>query len=304
MSSAPKSGDEEGQKRHRPPKKASVVRVLRALKRRYHARERGNQKDHKTNERMMARWTRNVGLFTLALVFIGIITAVIFKRQLDTMQGQLNAMEADQRPWIATTIEIASDLVIGDSEARIRFKYTLENTGKSPAFNVIPIPTMLAQITGRDFLLNPITSGGFLILPLNPIKEVKSACDRYAELKSFINEGYSALFGNTIFPGKSFPKEEWASIGFPSGHQTNPIGPLITLAMPPRQQTGSVYVVSCVTYLGSDHTAAFQTGDVFFLRQIDEADATKTVDVNLLTERIITKAMLRLEPHALGAYAK
>jgi hypothetical protein len=43
----------------------------------------------------MARWTRHVGLFTLALVMVGIVTAVIFGRQLSVMQGQLDEMRVD-----------------------------------------------------------------------------------------------------------------------------------------------------------------------------------------------------------------
>jgi hypothetical protein len=45
---------------------------------------------HQRNERTMARWTRCVGLFTLALVVVGIGTAIIFWRQLNVMQGQLD----------------------------------------------------------------------------------------------------------------------------------------------------------------------------------------------------------------------
>jgi hypothetical protein len=136
MISAPKSDSQESQKRHRPPKKASVVRVLRALKRRYHTRNRGDQKDYKANERMLARWTRNVGLFTLALVFIGIITAVIFKRQLDTMQSQLDAMEADQRPWLRPILQIVGFRFTDTGDAEITYSANFKNVGKSPAQNI------------------------------------------------------------------------------------------------------------------------------------------------------------------------
>jgi hypothetical protein len=42
----------------------------------------------------MAVWTRCVGLFTFALVAVGIVTAYIFGRQLNVMQGQLDEEKA------------------------------------------------------------------------------------------------------------------------------------------------------------------------------------------------------------------
>jgi hypothetical protein len=94
MAGTPESDSQESQERERPPRPAVIVRVLRALKRRYHARKRKRSKSHESNERMMARRTRNVGLFTLALVFVGIFTAAIFMWQLLAMQGQLSVMQS------------------------------------------------------------------------------------------------------------------------------------------------------------------------------------------------------------------
>src|SRR5665213_143508 len=45
---------------------------------------------HQINERMMALWTRRVGLFAGATVLVGVITGIIFWRQLNVMQGQLD----------------------------------------------------------------------------------------------------------------------------------------------------------------------------------------------------------------------
>jgi hypothetical protein len=108
-----------------------MVRILRALKRRYQARKR-HQTEHKTDERIMARWTRNVGLFTLALVFIGIITAWIFKGQLDTMQGQLDEMQAARRPWLTVDSTIAGPLVLSPTPL-IPIDFVVTNIGQSPA---------------------------------------------------------------------------------------------------------------------------------------------------------------------------
>jgi hypothetical protein len=71
-----------------PARPGVIIRVFRALKR-YENRRRRNAKEyaaqHPIYERMMARWTRRVGLFTGALVLVSLITAGIFKYQLDEM---------------------------------------------------------------------------------------------------------------------------------------------------------------------------------------------------------------------------
>jgi hypothetical protein len=211
MSSAPKGGDQEGQKRHRPPKKASIVRVLRALKRRYHARERSNQKDHKTNERMMARWTRNVGLFTLALVFIGIITAVIFKRQLDTMQGQLNAMEADQRPWIALqALPLLTGFQTDPNVAMMELTFNIKNTGKTPARRVGILLRIIDQFIHPDLLTVQTNICADSSKPLQPGA-------KYIEFTMFPGDQYSKgaiafMFKDAIAESRKRNKEGHAVI--------------------------------------------------------------------------------------------
>jgi hypothetical protein len=111
-------------KRHPPPKPALVIRVLRALKRHYH-RSRPklgkSETEHTRNERVMALWTRRVGIFTFFLFVISAATADIFYRQLAVMR-------ADQRPWIgAGNIGLPPD---GP------FSIQFINSGKSPALNV------------------------------------------------------------------------------------------------------------------------------------------------------------------------
>src|SRR5215471_1472219 len=103
MIGEPKSNTDENQEGKPPPSRKSViVRIFRALERQKnkasHTREK-EETPHQINERMMARWTRHVGLFTGALVLVSIVTAGIFLRQLNVMQGQLDTMETDKRPW-------------------------------------------------------------------------------------------------------------------------------------------------------------------------------------------------------------
>ncbi len=95
MSSDPEGQGKETQKRQPPKPRPTIVRVFRALKRYENRRRRRAKSQHQANERMLARWTRHVGLFTGALVLVGIVTAVIFSRQLNVMQGQLDEMRTD-----------------------------------------------------------------------------------------------------------------------------------------------------------------------------------------------------------------
>ena len=59
----------------------------------------------------MAVWTSRVGWFTGALVVVSIISAVIFKGQLNVMQGQLDEMERTRDVIMASD---GADILIGD----------------------------------------------------------------------------------------------------------------------------------------------------------------------------------------------
>lgn len=131
MVGAPKAKAQKTEERHRPPKRPVIVRVFRTLKRRYHASKRRHQPSHHTNEGMMARWTRNVGLFTLALVFVGIFTAVIFKWQLDVMQGQLAVMKQQ----MVAKLNMSTKTDIDANQWKLTPVW--KNTGQSDARNVV-----------------------------------------------------------------------------------------------------------------------------------------------------------------------
>ena len=84
MNGDPEGQREKSQKRQPPKPRSTIVRIFRAFKRYENRRLRKTQ--HQINEQMMARWTRRVGWFTLALVLVNIVTAIIFWRQLNVMQ--------------------------------------------------------------------------------------------------------------------------------------------------------------------------------------------------------------------------
>lgn len=77
-------------------------------------------------------------------IAVGILQYVVFSNQLAVMQGQLDAMESDQRPWVAAEISILSDLIIDEHGANLALKAVLRNIGKSPAGKV----QLFAKILG------------------------------------------------------------------------------------------------------------------------------------------------------------
>ena len=108
-----------------------------ALKRYQNRRIRNPKKpdsDHQINERMMARWTRHVGLFTAGLLVVGVFTAGIFWRQLDVMQDQLDEM---QRTFAADRAYIFVDNVARNKSDDIitgyKIEVTFRNFGRTPA---------------------------------------------------------------------------------------------------------------------------------------------------------------------------
>ena len=81
---------------------------------------------------------------TAAIAFSGVVSAIIFWRQLDAMRGQLDIMSADQRPWISVEqLSISSPLSYDaagwqfGNRWHITLTYKLKNFGKTPATHVI-----------------------------------------------------------------------------------------------------------------------------------------------------------------------
>ena len=111
----------EAEKRQPPPRRSVLVRIFRALKRHEDRRRRRHKKEASETDIAMARWTRRVGLFTLALVVVSIITAFIF-------YDQLVAMRKDGRPWVGLS-------GINPLNTQQVF-FIISNSGKSPALHV------------------------------------------------------------------------------------------------------------------------------------------------------------------------
>jgi transposase-like protein len=83
-----------------------------------------------------ARATWAIAILTAVTIGVGWSQYRIFDRQLTVMRGQLDAMEADQRPWLRPKIIEMEPLAI--TEKNISFGVTFEfiNSGKSPATQI------------------------------------------------------------------------------------------------------------------------------------------------------------------------
>ena len=183
----------------KPPKKPPViVRVLRHFKRRRHKANK-RQTEHQKNERMMARWTRRVGVFTIILAAAAIASAVIFYRQQTTMHGQLKEMRAEQRPWVYADVKLGNKISLSkDGNYFFQASFNLHNTGHTPAVSVT-----------INYDVVPMKIGE----PFNRVHSQK--CDAIKH-----SSGISTEDNFMIFPGQDtiatsdnvgYPKKKWES---------------------------------------------------------------------------------------------
>jgi hypothetical protein len=189
MTSEPESQRESGQEAQRAPRKprqSVVLCIVRAIKRCRNGSESQNKKPetaHQKNERMMAEWTRRVGKFTLALVGVSIVTAIIFWRQQVVMQKQLNEMVDEQRPWISVKITGTASLLQNvDGDLRLHVNYHLDNVGKLPATRVFFYATIVPETNAADFG-----------------DTIKAACTHFIEMMS----KSATAAGITLFPSQT-----------------------------------------------------------------------------------------------------
>jgi hypothetical protein len=100
---------------------------------------------------MMARWTRTVGIFTAFLAILAGVSATLSYCQLRAMRGQLDAMEADQRPWLTVSAKMASPMLVPeDGPIAVVVDITLRSTGYRPAVGVSAWPLFYAGEPGLD----------------------------------------------------------------------------------------------------------------------------------------------------------
>jgi hypothetical protein len=135
MSANPNRDSGKTDQGNRPPKKSSIIRVFRTLKRQYHHAKRYGKKgetEHQRNEKMMARWTRRLGILTIVLAFIAGITACILYVTDQTLKDTLKAGITEQRAFIFRKEYALIPRTEGDKITGWRVMPVLENSGSVP----------------------------------------------------------------------------------------------------------------------------------------------------------------------------
>lgn len=78
---------------------------------------------------------KGIELFVgLALVGVGYLQFTVYTRQAGIMETQTKLSEADERPWVKPKILWLNPLYIDNFSFSFGFQFTLENSGKYPAF--------------------------------------------------------------------------------------------------------------------------------------------------------------------------
>jgi hypothetical protein len=151
-----------------------VAKIKRKLQERRTKRE--NESSQERSSRITAKATAWIAVFAVVAAVVAISQAIIANRQLTTMQGQLDAMNREQRPWVTfSKIAVGSDFTYNTSGVGISLDFSLKNVGHSPAFNVSIWPTLvLGNIADplraqreycNDLVARNMTDGGITLFP-------------------------------------------------------------------------------------------------------------------------------------------
>jgi hypothetical protein len=94
-------------------------------------RSRPNQQQKSNSDKLdadLVQWTKAVAKYTKWLVIVGFVGAIIALGTLCAIHGQLDEMQAEQRPWIVLQ-SLAGTI---DSRGVIRFNIVMEKIGRLP----------------------------------------------------------------------------------------------------------------------------------------------------------------------------
>ena len=129
-----------------------VVRRVQKIKRYFRDRSAAKKQENSQDRssRRTATATVWIALLTVAVLIVGGLQYITFDRQLSVMRGQLDAMEADQRPWIdIAKISVAKDVEFYGEGGFIELSIELTDAGKGPALMVDPwISPYIEGMTG------------------------------------------------------------------------------------------------------------------------------------------------------------
>jgi hypothetical protein len=166
-----------------------------------------------STDEAIAEYTRWLAIFTMFLVLATLGLFVSGERNVEVARKSAEAAKesaeiasktliATQRPWINSEIKIASDLIFGETEARITFAYTLKNVGNAVATNIQVNPRLIPFQFGKVSGEPPNIQ--IEIPQTRPIAELKTLCENQARLLDNPNAA-EFVGGHVIFPNDSIP---------------------------------------------------------------------------------------------------
>jgi hypothetical protein len=116
-------------------KHANSQEIITALQRINADQQAYGKQQQAEDNRRDARERRRFWLDVAALVIAGIAAFFLFRQQ-NVMQGTLDEMREEGRPWVQGTVDFVGPLIFDKDGARAPIKLLLRNSGKSPAKNV------------------------------------------------------------------------------------------------------------------------------------------------------------------------
>jgi hypothetical protein len=147
----PAPPESEGQpgkpEQRKPPRPPVVIRVFRYLKRREERRRHAREQytGHERNERTMAKWTRNVGIFNLLLVIIAAVTArILWMTMMDARTANAPILAFTHDPNAVKWVQLNPTK---PGHGRIVWRWVFANVGKGTAVHVHSKASL--DITGK-----------------------------------------------------------------------------------------------------------------------------------------------------------
>jgi hypothetical protein len=186
---------EEAEGKQRESEKESdrqkIIAALNAIA------EKTGSKEHQGRSAKIYKWTIEIGTLLGLWVAAGVAFYAVHKASMDsagqrsvmygqqiTMQGQLDEMRAEQRPWLKLEVSLSGDVryLQPNDNVYVQLTCKVTNVGHLPAQNVVPF-TWLKRFD-------------FNVQTLNPVEDILRFGPR-------VVTGMGRLGGQTIFPGET-----------------------------------------------------------------------------------------------------
>ena len=198
-----------------------------------------------------------IGLWLAAGVgLLAVIVASLDARgQRGVMQGQLNEMQAEQRPWLRVDVT-PGDFVVLDPPGTVAYPtivfnphFIITNVGKSPAFNALLSFTGCSDVVSRD----------------DPYRAQAEICELIARQPSAERHD-----GRIMFPGDHFNEE----LG-PAKQEIAFMGPNFAKGLIKKDQEWPMHfkVIGCVDYLFGAPHEHHQTGFIYDVYRVEGIEA-------------------------------